>query len=71
MTAEESSEAKRKLESQEFWTPQVGSHQAWLMALCTALLDSGGVRSEALLLSRPLCLVSSPGFCIVYRGTAS
>uniref|UniRef100_A0A3B3YKP7 non-specific serine/threonine protein kinase n=1 Tax=Poecilia mexicana TaxID=48701 RepID=A0A3B3YKP7_9TELE len=49
--------AKRKLESQEFWTPQAGAHQAWLKALCTALLDSGGVRSEALLLSRPLCLV--------------
>ncbi|XP_054884551.1 serine-protein kinase ATM isoform X2 [Poeciliopsis prolifica] len=57
VTAEESSEAKRKLESQEFWTPQAGAHQAWLKALCTALLDSGGVRSEALLLSRPLCLV--------------
>uniref|UniRef100_A0A3B3UHQ1 Serine-protein kinase ATM n=1 Tax=Poecilia latipinna TaxID=48699 RepID=A0A3B3UHQ1_9TELE len=57
VTAEESSEAKRKLESQEFWTPQAGAHQAWLKALCTALLDSGGVRSEALLLSRPLCLL--------------
>ncbi|XP_027901387.1 serine-protein kinase ATM [Xiphophorus couchianus] len=57
VTAEESSEAKRKLESQEFWTPQAGAHQAWLKALCTALLDSGGVRREALLLSRPLCLV--------------
>lgn len=71
MTAEESSEAKRKLESQEFWTPQAGAHQAWLKALCTALLDSGGVRREALLLSRPLCLVSSLGLCIVYTGTAS
>uniref|UniRef100_M4AR83 Serine-protein kinase ATM n=1 Tax=Xiphophorus maculatus TaxID=8083 RepID=M4AR83_XIPMA len=57
VTAEESSEAKRKLESQEFWTPQAGAHQAWLKALCTALLDSGGVRREALLLSRPLCLL--------------
>lgn len=56
---EESSEAKRKLQSQEFWIPQTGSHKTWLKALCTALLDSGGVRSEALLLSRPLCLVSS------------
>ncbi|XP_042342685.1 serine-protein kinase ATM [Plectropomus leopardus] len=57
VSAEESSEAKGKLESQEFWIPQAGSHKAWLKALCTALLDSGGVRSEALLLSRPLCLV--------------
>ncbi|XP_017275623.1 serine-protein kinase ATM isoform X2 [Kryptolebias marmoratus] len=58
VSAEESLEAKKKLESQEFWIPQSGGHQAWLKALCTALLDSGGVRSEALLLSRPLCLVT-------------
>ncbi|TDH15077.1 hypothetical protein EPR50_G00027380 [Perca flavescens] len=57
VSAEVSSEAREKLESQEFWIPQAGSHEAWLKALCTALLDSGGVRSEALLLSRPLCLV--------------
>lgn len=59
VTAEESSEAKEKLGSQEFWIPQAGGHNVWLKALCTALLDSGGVRSEALLLSRPLCLVST------------
>ncbi|XP_037632338.1 serine-protein kinase ATM isoform X2 [Sebastes umbrosus] len=57
VSAEESSETKQKLESQEFWNPQAGGHKAWLKALCTTLLDSGGVRSEALLLSRPLCLV--------------
>ncbi|XP_038141476.1 serine-protein kinase ATM [Cyprinodon tularosa] len=57
VSVEESSEAKGKLESQEFWIPQAGGHKAWLRELCTALLDSGGVRSEALLLSRPLCLV--------------
>ncbi|XP_022052894.2 serine-protein kinase ATM isoform X1 [Acanthochromis polyacanthus] len=57
VSAEESTEAKGKLENQEFWIPQMGGHKAWLKALCTALLDSGGVRSEALLLSRPLCLV--------------
>uniref|UniRef100_A0A8C4HHC9 ATM serine/threonine kinase n=1 Tax=Dicentrarchus labrax TaxID=13489 RepID=A0A8C4HHC9_DICLA len=50
-------EAREKLETQVFWIPQVGGHKAWLKALCTALLDSGGVSSEALLLSRPLCLV--------------
>uniref|UniRef100_A0A3P8TVD2 non-specific serine/threonine protein kinase n=1 Tax=Amphiprion percula TaxID=161767 RepID=A0A3P8TVD2_AMPPE len=55
--SKESTEAKGKLEGQEFWIPQMGGHKAWLKALCTALLDSGGVRSEALLLSRPLCLV--------------
>ncbi|XP_041796006.1 serine-protein kinase ATM isoform X2 [Chelmon rostratus] len=57
VSAEESSEARDKLENQAFWIPQAGGHRAWLKALCTALLDSGGVRSEALLLSRPLCLV--------------
>ncbi|KAM6933084.1 serine-protein kinase ATM [Xenentodon cancila] len=58
VSVEESLEAKGKLESQEFWIPQAGTHKAWLTALCTTLLDSGGVGSEALLLSRPLCLVS-------------
>ncbi|XP_061575088.1 serine-protein kinase ATM [Cololabis saira] len=58
VSVEESLEAKEKLQSQEFWIPQAGSHKAWLKALCSSLLDSGGVRSEALLLSRPLCLVS-------------
>uniref|UniRef100_A0A667Z4W4 non-specific serine/threonine protein kinase n=1 Tax=Myripristis murdjan TaxID=586833 RepID=A0A667Z4W4_9TELE len=52
------SEARERLERQEFWIPQRGGHDTWLTALCTALLDSGGVRNEALLLSRPLCLVS-------------
>ncbi|XP_057694572.1 serine-protein kinase ATM isoform X1 [Corythoichthys intestinalis] len=52
------SEAIEKLENQDFWIPQIGSHTVWLKALCTALLDSGGVKSEALLLSRPLCLVN-------------
>uniref|UniRef100_A0A669EAW1 non-specific serine/threonine protein kinase n=1 Tax=Oreochromis niloticus TaxID=8128 RepID=A0A669EAW1_ORENI len=50
-------EARGNLKSQEFWIPQAGSHKSWLKALCTALLDSGGVKCEALLLSRPLCLV--------------
>uniref|UniRef100_A0A3P8UQX8 non-specific serine/threonine protein kinase n=1 Tax=Cynoglossus semilaevis TaxID=244447 RepID=A0A3P8UQX8_CYNSE len=53
----ESSEAREKLRSQEFWIPQDGGHRAWLKALCAALLESGGVKSEALLLSQPLCLV--------------
>lgn len=59
MIAVQSSEALEKLETQVFWIPQAGSHKTWLKALCTALLDSGGVKSEALLLSRPLCLVSA------------
>ncbi|XP_029027107.1 serine-protein kinase ATM isoform X2 [Betta splendens] len=58
VSAEVSSEAREKLESLGFWIPQVGGHKTWLKALCTTLLDSGAVTSEALLLSRPLCLVS-------------
>uniref|UniRef100_A0A8C2WUR8 non-specific serine/threonine protein kinase n=1 Tax=Cyclopterus lumpus TaxID=8103 RepID=A0A8C2WUR8_CYCLU len=54
---EVSLKAREKLVSQELWIPQAGGHKAWLNALCTSLLDSGGVRREALLLSRPLCLV--------------
>ncbi|XP_068173804.1 serine-protein kinase ATM isoform X3 [Antennarius striatus] len=54
---EENSEAREKLESRGFWIPQAGTHEAWLRALCCALIDSGGVRSEALLMSRLLCLV--------------
>ncbi|KAL6116348.1 atm [Pungitius sinensis] len=57
LTAEASVQAREKLVSQQFWIPQAGGHKAWLKALCTALLDAEGVRSEALLLSRPLCLV--------------
>uniref|UniRef100_A0A3Q1IFI7 non-specific serine/threonine protein kinase n=1 Tax=Anabas testudineus TaxID=64144 RepID=A0A3Q1IFI7_ANATE len=51
------SEAREKLQSQRFWIPQAGGHKAWLKTLCTTLLDSGGVRNESLVLSRPLCLV--------------
>ncbi|XP_034023977.1 serine-protein kinase ATM isoform X2 [Thalassophryne amazonica] len=58
VSTKETSEARGRLESQEFWIPKAGGHKAWLKALCTVLLDSGVVRSEALLLSRPLCLVT-------------
>ncbi|XP_061682550.1 serine-protein kinase ATM isoform X3 [Syngnathoides biaculeatus] len=58
MSAEESSEAREKLENQDFWIPQMGSHTVWLKSLCAALLDSGGVKFEPFLLSRPLCLVN-------------
>lgn len=58
VSAEESSEARVKLESPGCWIPVVDGHKAWLKGLCTTLLDSGGVKSEALLLSRPLCQVS-------------
>ncbi|CAJ1065758.1 serine-protein kinase ATM [Xyrichtys novacula] len=57
VSAKESSDAMEKLECQEFWIPQAGGHKAWLKALCRALLDSGGVKGEVLLLSQPLCEV--------------
>uniref|UniRef100_A0A673I3Z0 non-specific serine/threonine protein kinase n=1 Tax=Sinocyclocheilus rhinocerous TaxID=307959 RepID=A0A673I3Z0_9TELE len=38
------------------------SMEDWLKNLCMALLDSGGVRNEALLLTRPLCEVKTE-FC--------
>ncbi|XP_072317352.1 LOW QUALITY PROTEIN: serine-protein kinase ATM [Eucyclogobius newberryi] len=57
VSAEQSKAAQEKLQNLEFWIPQAGGHKAWLTSLCTALLDSGAVRNEALLLTRPLCLV--------------
>ncbi|XP_019720538.1 serine-protein kinase ATM [Hippocampus comes] len=58
MSSEESLQAREKLENQDFWIPQIGGHTVWLKSLCAALLDSGGVKCEPLLLSRPLCLVN-------------
>eukprot|EP00066_Takifugu_rubripes_P017315 XP_011606581.1 PREDICTED: serine-protein kinase ATM [Takifugu rubripes] len=57
VSVEESSEARKKLENPTLWFAEAGSHGSWLKALSTVLLDSGGVKSEALLLSRPLCMV--------------
>uniref|UniRef100_A0A8C7HIJ7 non-specific serine/threonine protein kinase n=1 Tax=Oncorhynchus kisutch TaxID=8019 RepID=A0A8C7HIJ7_ONCKI len=62
MIEEVSLVARERLESQDLWVPEAGGHKAWLKMLCMVLLDSGGVRSEALLLSRPLCLVKTD-FC--------
>ncbi|KAM9452589.1 serine-protein kinase ATM isoform 3-T3 [Salvelinus alpinus] len=62
MSEEVSLVARERLESQDLWVPEAGGHKAWLKTLCMVLLDSGGVRSEALLLSRPLCLVKTD-FC--------
>ncbi|XP_061781898.1 serine-protein kinase ATM [Nerophis lumbriciformis] len=58
VSAEESSKAREQLDNQDLWIPQMGQHQVWLKSLCAALLDSGGTKQEALLLARPLCLVS-------------
>ncbi|XP_019903465.2 serine-protein kinase ATM isoform X2 [Esox lucius] len=62
VSAEMSSEAREQLEKPHLWVPEAGGHKTWLKTLCTVLLDSGGVRNEALLLSRPLCLVKTD-FC--------
>ncbi|XP_069045887.1 serine-protein kinase ATM isoform X1 [Lepisosteus oculatus] len=51
-----------ELDSAELWVPGRGHHDDWLRTLCTALLDSGGVRSEVLLLTGPLCQVKTD-FC--------
>ncbi|XP_035241866.1 serine-protein kinase ATM [Anguilla anguilla] len=59
---EASSDSRAQLESPALWDPQQGQHSDWLRRLCLALLDSGGVQSEALLLSRPLCQVKTD-FC--------
>ncbi|KAJ8257146.1 hypothetical protein COCON_G00192980 [Conger conger] len=60
--AEVRPDSREQLESLALWDPQQGQHSDWLRRLCMALLDSGGVQSEALLLSRPLCKVKTD-FC--------
>ncbi|XP_067221098.1 serine-protein kinase ATM isoform X2 [Chanodichthys erythropterus] len=62
MTMEVTSESRDRLDSSDLWLVQPGGHKDWLMNLCMALLDSGGVRNEALLLTRPLCEVNTD-FC--------
>lgn len=54
---EVTSESRERLDSPDLWSVQPGGHRDWLKNLCMALLDSGGVQNEALLLTRPLCEV--------------
>ncbi|KAI1893429.1 hypothetical protein AGOR_G00123630 [Albula goreensis] len=54
--------SREQLESPDLWDPSPGRHRDWLRKLCLALLDSGGVQSEVLLLCRPLCQVKTD-FC--------
>lgn len=54
---EVTSESRERLDSPDLWSVQPDGHKDWLKNLCTALLDSGGVQDEALLLTRPLCEV--------------
>ncbi|XP_050985185.1 serine-protein kinase ATM [Labeo rohita] len=62
VSMEVTSESRHRLDSSDLWLVQPGGHKDWLKNLCIALLDSGGVRNEALLLSRPLCEVNTD-FC--------
>ncbi|XP_069615249.1 serine-protein kinase ATM [Ranitomeya imitator] len=44
------------------WIPQNGNHEDWIKHLTCTLLTSGGVRSEVVLLLKPLCEVKAD-FC--------
>ncbi|PIO33252.1 hypothetical protein AB205_0126100 [Aquarana catesbeiana] len=50
------------LDDQSLWIPQNVSHEDWIKNLTCTLLESGGVRSEVLLLLKPMCEVK-PDFC--------
>ncbi|XP_062983150.1 serine-protein kinase ATM [Elgaria multicarinata webbii] len=50
------------LANANLWIPQSESHDVWIKTLTCALLDSGGVKSETLLLLKPLCEVQTD-FC--------
>uniref|UniRef100_A0AAR2JN69 non-specific serine/threonine protein kinase n=1 Tax=Pygocentrus nattereri TaxID=42514 RepID=A0AAR2JN69_PYGNA len=54
--------SRDRLDSVDLWLVQPGRHKDWLRNLCIALLDSGGVQNEALLMTRPLCEVKTD-FC--------
>ncbi|KAM9320664.1 serine-protein kinase ATM [Gastrophryne carolinensis] len=44
------------------WIPQNVYHEAWIKKLACSLLESGGVKSEVLLLLKPMCEVKAD-FC--------
>lgn len=57
MRPEVTSASRDRVDSSELWSVQPGKHKEWLRNLCMALLDSGGVCNEALLMTRALCEV--------------
>ncbi|XP_034170693.2 serine-protein kinase ATM [Pangasianodon hypophthalmus] len=59
---EVTSASRDRVDSAELWSAQPGKHNEWLRNLCMALLDSGGVCNEALLMTRALCEVKTD-FC--------
>ncbi|XP_042315979.1 serine-protein kinase ATM isoform X2 [Sceloporus undulatus] len=50
------------LDNTNLWIPQNQNHDVWIKTLTSVLLDSGRVKSETLLLLKPLCEVQT-GFC--------
>ncbi|KAM5180001.1 serine-protein kinase ATM [Mantella aurantiaca] len=50
------------LDDHNLWIPQNVSHEAWIKNLTCTLLESGGVKSEILLLLKPMCEVKTD-FC--------
>uniref|UniRef100_A0A8C2EAK1 non-specific serine/threonine protein kinase n=1 Tax=Cyprinus carpio TaxID=7962 RepID=A0A8C2EAK1_CYPCA len=61
-SAKKRASPSHRLDNSELWLVQPGGNKDWLKNLSMALLDSGGVRNEALLLTRPLCEVKTD-FC--------
>ncbi|KAM9038350.1 serine-protein kinase ATM isoform X1 [Sarcophilus harrisii] len=50
------------LDDPNLWVPQEENHDSWIKTLTCTLLKSGGIKSEILLLLKPLCEVK-PSFC--------
>ncbi|XP_056650415.1 serine-protein kinase ATM isoform X2 [Monodelphis domestica] len=50
------------LDDPNLWIPHEESHDIWIKTLTCTLLNSGGIKSEILLLLKPLCEVKSD-FC--------
>lgn len=46
------------LDRTTLWIPHSESHEIWIKTLTCALLDSGMITSEILLLLKPLCQVN-------------
>ncbi|KAE8627562.1 hypothetical protein XENTR_v10007047 [Xenopus tropicalis] len=51
--------AMESLDDPCIWIPQNGNHESWIKHLTCTLLESGGVKSEVLLLLKPLCEVKA------------
>ncbi|NP_001081968.1 ATM serine/threonine kinase L homeolog [Xenopus laevis] len=54
--------ALESLDDPGIWIPQNENHESWIKHLTCTLLESGGVKSEVLLLLKPMCEVKAD-FC--------